>query len=236
MMRSTPAGSEAICAWRAIVRRWRVRALREELDVGQQVGELSLRSHAHPPGVHPRQANVRCAAPLFHEYEGEVERKRGAVRRLAIFVVRRRWWVLGLALIALPVSALLRRRRARQALSRRLRRSRRRNRAKAAAAIAKEFPSSAQSDFVIVVTAKRRDRRQPGSTRGRNRPHETLAQAQPGVVAAFSYWSTRQRCRRCGAAIARRGPRLRVVAGNRRRQDRPWPASWRPSSKPTARS
>ncbi|HYL52466.1 MAG TPA: MMPL family transporter, partial [Acidimicrobiia bacterium] len=75
------------------------------------------------------------------------------MRRLAIFVVRRRWWIIGIALIALPAAAAYGANvhdalasggffdpGAESTLTR--------------AAIVKEFPRSAQSDFAIVVTAK----------------------------------------------------------------------------------
>ena len=76
------------------------------------------------------------------------------MRRLAIFVVRRRWWVIGLVLIALPLSALYGggvhdKLSPGGFLDPGVESSR------AAEAIAKQFPSAAQSDFVIMVTAKR---------------------------------------------------------------------------------
>ncbi len=109
------------------------------------------------------------------------------MRRLAIFVVRRRWWVIGLVLIALPVSALYGggvhdKLSPGGFLDPGVESSR------AAEAIAKQFPSAAQSDFVIMVTAKRGTVDSPAVRAAGNAVTERLRRA-PGVLRASSYWS-----------------------------------------------
>ena len=75
------------------------------------------------------------------------------MRRLALFVVRRRWWVLAVALVAIPASALYGGG-VHDKLSPGGFVDPGSESARTAAAVGKEFPSSAQSDFVILVTAK----------------------------------------------------------------------------------
>ena len=72
------------------------------------------------------------------------------MRRLAILVVRRRWWVLAIALVALPASALYGGS-VHDHLSPGGFLDPGAESTRTAATIAKEFPSSGQSDFVVVV-------------------------------------------------------------------------------------
>jgi RND superfamily putative drug exporter len=109
------------------------------------------------------------------------------VRRLALFVVRRRWWVIGLALIALPASALYG-----GGVHGKLSPGGfvdpGAESSRAAAAIAKEFPGSGQSDFVILVTAKRGTVDSPAVVAAGTALTKRLGRAN-GVVSSFSYWS-----------------------------------------------
>ena len=75
------------------------------------------------------------------------------MRRLAIFVIRRRWWVIAVALIALPAFALYGGG-VQSKLSTGGFTDPGAESSRAAAAVAKEFPASGQSDFVVAVTAK----------------------------------------------------------------------------------
>jgi RND superfamily putative drug exporter len=109
------------------------------------------------------------------------------LRRLAIFVVRRRWWVLGLALLALPVSILFGGG-VHDKLSPGGFVDPGSESAKAAAEIAKKFPNSAQSDFVIVVKAKD-GTVDSAAVRAAGLDLTNRLRKEPDVVAAFSYWS-----------------------------------------------
>jgi RND superfamily putative drug exporter len=111
----------------------------------------------------------------------------GQVRRLALFVVRRRWWVIGLALIALPASALYGGG-VHGKLSPGGFLDPGAESSRAAAAIAKEFPGSGQSDFVILVTAKRGTVDSPAVAAAGTALTQRLGRAN-GVVSSFSYWS-----------------------------------------------
>jgi putative drug exporter of the RND superfamily len=109
------------------------------------------------------------------------------VRRLALFVVRRRWWVLALALIAIPASALYGGG-VHDKLSPGGFVDPGSESARTAAAVGKEFPSSAQSDFVILVTAKHGTVDSP-DVKAAGVALTKRLRATPGVVSAFSYWS-----------------------------------------------
>ena len=109
------------------------------------------------------------------------------MRRLAILVVRRRWWVLAVALIAVPVSALYGGS-VHDKLSPGGFLDPGAESTRTAAAIAKEFPSSGQSDFVLVVTAKNGNVDSPEVSAAGLALTERLSKAT-GVVSAFSYWS-----------------------------------------------
>jgi len=102
-------------------------------------------------------------------------------------VVRRRWWVIAVALVALPACALYG-----GGVHGKLSPGGfvdpGSESARAAAAIAKEFPSSAQSDFVIVVTAKHGTVDSPAVTAAGKALTDRLRRAN-GVVTAFSYWT-----------------------------------------------
>ena len=109
------------------------------------------------------------------------------MRRLAIFVVRRRWIVLAAAIVALPVFALSGGS-VHDKLSSGGFADPGSESARAAAAIARDFPSSGQSDFVVVVTAKRGTVDDRAVADAGAEVTEELA-SRPGVVTATSYWS-----------------------------------------------
>ena len=109
------------------------------------------------------------------------------MRRLAIFVVRRRWWVIALALVALPASVLYGGG-VHGKLSPGGFLDPGAESSRTAAAIAKDFPSSGQSDFVIVVTAKHGTVDSPEVRAAGIALTQRLRRA-PGVISSFSYWS-----------------------------------------------
>src|SRR5439155_12161490 len=101
--------------------------------------------------------------------------------------VRGRWWVIAAALIAVPASALYG-----GSLHDKLSPGGfldpGAESTRAAKAIAREFPSSGQSDFVLVVTAKNGNVDSPEVGAAGLALTERLRKAT-GVVSAFSYWS-----------------------------------------------
>jgi RND superfamily putative drug exporter len=109
------------------------------------------------------------------------------VRRLALFVVRKRWWVIAVALVALPLSALYG-----GGVHGKLSPGGfvdpGSESARTATAVAKEFPSSAQSDFVIVVTAKHGTVDSPDVRAAGRALTQRLGRAE-GVLTSSSYWS-----------------------------------------------
>lgn len=109
------------------------------------------------------------------------------MRRLAIFVIHRRWWVIAVALVALPAFALYGGS-VHDKLSTGGFTDPGAESSRAAAAIAKEFPSSGQSDFVIVVTAKHGTVDSPAVRAAGLALTQQLGRAA-GVVTSSSYWS-----------------------------------------------
>jgi len=109
------------------------------------------------------------------------------VRRLALFVVKKRWWIIALALVALPLSALYG-----GGVHGKLSPGGfvdpGSESARTAAAVAKEFPSSSQSDFVILVTAKHGTVNSPDVRAAGLALTRRLRHAD-GVLTSFSYWS-----------------------------------------------
>ncbi len=110
------------------------------------------------------------------------------MRRLAIFVVRRRWWVIGVALIALPAAAAYGANvhdelaaggffdpGAESTLAKQ--------------AIVKEFPLSAQSDFAIVVTTKGGKNVDDAAVRAAGKDLTARLGREPGVLTSSSYWT-----------------------------------------------
>ena len=75
------------------------------------------------------------------------------MRQLALFVIRRRWWVIATTLVALPVLAFYGGG-VHDKLSAGGITDPGAELSRGAAALAAQFPSSGQSDFVIVVTAR----------------------------------------------------------------------------------
>jgi RND superfamily putative drug exporter len=110
------------------------------------------------------------------------------VRRLAIFVVRRRWWVIGVALIALPAAAAYGANvhdelaaggffdpGAESTLAKQ--------------AIVREFPLSAQSDFAIVVTTKGGKNVDDAAVQAAGKDLTARLGREPGVLTSSSYWT-----------------------------------------------
>src|SRR5438105_3454602 len=111
----------------------------------------------------------------------------GNVRRLAIFVVRRRWWVIGIALIALPAAAAYGAN-VHDELAAGGFFDPGAESSVAKEAIVREFPRSAQSDFAIVVTAKNGNVDDPAVEAAGKSLTERLAR-ESGVLTASSYWT-----------------------------------------------
>ncbi|MFM7270057.1 MAG: MMPL family transporter [Actinomycetes bacterium] len=109
------------------------------------------------------------------------------MRRWAKFVVRRRWWVLGATLLLLPLlAAIAAGTPARLSVTEPTPSGA--ESTNAAAAIAAAFPQAGQSDFVLVVTARRGTVDAEAVAREGTRLTEQLA-ASDGVTSASSYWT-----------------------------------------------
>src|SRR5262249_43561585 len=131
------------------------RAPREQVDVDEQLGELSLCGHVD---ASPRAATVATGlrSDNANRDTWRVSRSRpgwgGCVRRLAIFVVHRRWWVIFGAIVAIPLMALYG-----GGVQSRLSNGGFEDpgaeSAQAASAIKRDFPASGQTDFVVLVGA-----------------------------------------------------------------------------------
>jgi RND superfamily putative drug exporter len=109
------------------------------------------------------------------------------LRRLAIFVVHRRWWVIGVALLFLPLAAFyggdVHSKLSSGGFDDPASES-----AKAAGLLAERFPQAAQSDFVLVVTAERGTVDDADVAASGQELTRRLAAAD-GVAGAISYWS-----------------------------------------------
>jgi len=109
------------------------------------------------------------------------------VRRLAIFVVRRRWIVIGLALIGVVASGVFG-----AGVHSRLSptgfEDPTTESTHARAELAATFPQATLSDFVLVITARHGTVNDPAVVRRANALIRQL-RAEPGVAAADSYWS-----------------------------------------------
>ena len=112
------------------------------------------------------------------------------MRRLAIFVTRRRWLVIALAVLAVPAAALYGGK-VHDKLSTGGFTDPGAESSRAATTVAREFPASGQSDFVIVVTAKNGTVNSPAVVAAANAITKRLSKAK-GVVTASSYWSLNQ--------------------------------------------
>jgi RND superfamily putative drug exporter len=109
------------------------------------------------------------------------------VRRLAIFVVRRRWWVIIAAAIALPIMAVYGAN-VHDELAAGGFFDPNAESTVAEKAIVREFPLSSQSDFALVVTAKSGTVNDPAVQAEGKRLTEELAQEE-GVLNSSSYWT-----------------------------------------------
>ena len=109
------------------------------------------------------------------------------MRRLAIFVVRRRWWVLVGAVLAVPLMGLyggnVQSRLANGGFEDPGAES-----ARAATAVKRDFPASGQTDFVVLVGAKTTTVNDDAVAADGQRLTDELART-PGVLTATSYWS-----------------------------------------------
>jgi RND superfamily putative drug exporter len=109
------------------------------------------------------------------------------VRRVALFVIRRRWWVIGVAAVLVPLAAVYG-----GGVQKKLSTGGFTNpnaeSSQAAAAIQREFPAAGQSDFVVVLDAGHRTVNDP-SVRATGIKLTRELGAEPGVVTASSYWS-----------------------------------------------
>jgi len=108
------------------------------------------------------------------------------LRRLAIFVTRRRWWVIAFAALALPMAAVYG-----GSVHSKLSTggfTDPGSESSRAAAMAHAFPKSGQSDFVIVVTAKAGTVDDGRVSAAGNEITQRLASSS-GVSTASSYWS-----------------------------------------------
>ena len=220
LMSSIPAGSSAICACRAIVRRWRgctSRTVRRQPAGRRALAWLPsrppVRAHGRPTYAPPFNSSTRTRQS---RPEGRRPEARRDVRRLAIFVIRRRWWVIAVALVALPLFALYGGS-VHDKLSTGGFTDPSAESSRAAAAIAKRVP---------VVGPVRLRRRGHGGTRHRQQPRRTCSRTRPH--AAIGACDGRSHVvvvldpgRSAPAAQPRPAPgaRRRVVARQRRRQD-----------------
>ncbi len=109
------------------------------------------------------------------------------MRHLALFVIRRRWWVIAAALIALPVATIYG-----GNVHDKLRSSGffdvSSESGRASATIARDFPASGLSDFVLVVTANTGTVDDPRVIAEGEALTRRLGASQ-GVVTSFSYWT-----------------------------------------------
>ncbi len=121
-------------------------------------------------------------------YAGESTPKDGGcVRRLAIFVVRRRWWVIGFAAVAVPIMAVYGAN-VHDELAAGGFFDPHAESTVAHETIVREFPLSSQSDFAIVVTAKSGNVDDPAVQAAGKDLTDRLSHDE-GVVNASSYWS-----------------------------------------------
>jgi len=109
------------------------------------------------------------------------------LRRLAIFVVRRRWFVIAAAALALPLAALYGGS-VHDKLSTGGFNDPGAESTRATATIGREFPASGQSDFVVVVTASSGTVDSPAVIKAGTEITQRLEKSA-GVVTALSYWS-----------------------------------------------
>ncbi len=109
------------------------------------------------------------------------------MRRLAIFVVRRRWWVIIAAAVVLPLAALVAKDTAGR-LSPTGYENPGAESSRATRSITAEFPDAAQSDFVVVVSARTDDVDAPAVANTAAALADRLGRA-PGVASVNSYWS-----------------------------------------------
>ena len=109
------------------------------------------------------------------------------MRRLAIFVLRRRWWIIGVALVALPLFAIFGGN-VRSKLITGGFDDPNAEATRAQNAVTREFPRSGISDFAILVTAKQGTVDDPAVADAGRQVTKQLAAAS-GVAGASSYWS-----------------------------------------------
>ncbi len=111
----------------------------------------------------------------------------GALRGLAIFVIRRRWWIIAAAIVAFPLATVYGAG-VHDKLSTGGFDDPGAESSRAAAVIARQFPASGQSDYVIVVTAATGTVDGAAVARAGTELTQRL-QRSNGVLSASSYWS-----------------------------------------------
>ncbi len=109
------------------------------------------------------------------------------MRRLAIFVVHRRWWVIAVALVSVPLAGLFGGD-VHSKLSSGGFDDPASESSRAASTIADDFPAAAQSDFVVLVTVPSGTVDDPAVAARGTALTNQLAESD-GVVGAISYWS-----------------------------------------------
>jgi RND superfamily putative drug exporter len=110
-----------------------------------------------------------------------------AVRRLALFVVRRRWWVIGAALALVPLAAAYGLD-VHDELSNGGFVDPASESSRSATVVSSEFPAAGQTDFVVLVTAESGTVDDPAVRDAGVALTERLG-AMPAVSAASSYWT-----------------------------------------------
>ena len=199
--RSVPAGSSAACAWRAIV--WRSRLVQREKSPTSVSSSASscfwpTRSSASRPRRALAEKMPACAVPataVAYWRRDDRAPDRGAarsrgfeVRRLALFVVHRRWVVIILAVLFLPFAAIVGGGVAEKLTVGGLEDPASES-ARTAELLQEQFSKAGQSDFVVLVTARDGDVDGEAVTADGLAITEELAE-EAGVVQASSYWST----------------------------------------------
>ena len=222
-------------------------AAREEPDFGQQLSEFPLlsppRSSASRPRA-PAERSATCAVPataVAYWRRDDMAPDRGAarsqgvqVRRLALFVVHRRWVVIILAALFLPFAAIVG-----GGVAEKLTVGGLEDPASESARTAEAAPGAVRQGRPVGLRGPRhrprRRRRRRGRRGGGPGAHRSSWRQEAGIVQASSYWSTgslaaaQERGRRAGAG-------LRVGRGRPRQRRSRSPRSCRRSTRATPTS
>ena len=109
------------------------------------------------------------------------------MRRLALFVVRRRWVVIVAAVLFLPIAGLIGGGVARQLTVGGMEDPGSES-ARTAVAMQHRFANAGQSDFVVLVTARHGDVDDPAVRAAGLAHHDVASTSAPGIASASSYW------------------------------------------------